>query len=415
MCLLLQDFSPRIFISDSDFIAITNNGALCNINGHLGALEFENVMREQILNYTQSRMSAASEFWSVSDQDFTELGTLKQILVEQLCIKKQQEKTMLELNRVMSHLESAKSITRVASASSYPRLGVEEFLCQLGCDLKTSFRSDQVGLNQEISCKIEHLKTDLKALIANSAYTLKSGRSMLCPDDYDPGNVDISGQQLSISSHCVCNWNRPGNLGMPGQPSRISPHSLLNLNDPGNLDAPGQQSSISPHGSFNLTVSNFASSSSHESVSLANSLPDSKARIEKVSPSLLSSTADLLESSHNPGKIDSNINGLHSVIISNNMQRSFKTEEIPAKNNRKDLIDSKSFKFPQNLEMNEIIFIPPVAICDSKSGTNTLETNLCLDQANIASLEIEQYQPQIKQDNLFDVSELEQVLEKGCA
>ena len=63
-----QDFSPRIFISDSDFIAMTNNGALCNSRGQLGPAEFERVMREQMLYYTQSRLSAASEFWNTSDQ-----------------------------------------------------------------------------------------------------------------------------------------------------------------------------------------------------------------------------------------------------------------------------------------------------------------------------------------------------------
>ena len=55
-------------MSDSDFIAITNNGALCNDKGQLGPAEFERLMREQMLLYTQSRLSAASEFWNVSDQ-----------------------------------------------------------------------------------------------------------------------------------------------------------------------------------------------------------------------------------------------------------------------------------------------------------------------------------------------------------
>ncbi len=51
---------------------------MCNAHGQLGVEEFEIAMREQMLNYTQSRLSATSELWNVSDQDFTELGTLKQ-------------------------------------------------------------------------------------------------------------------------------------------------------------------------------------------------------------------------------------------------------------------------------------------------------------------------------------------------
>ena len=46
-----QAFSPSIFVSDSDFVAMTKNGALCNEHGHLGPVEFENVMREQVNVY----------------------------------------------------------------------------------------------------------------------------------------------------------------------------------------------------------------------------------------------------------------------------------------------------------------------------------------------------------------------------
>ena len=54
-----QNFSPRIFVSDSDFVAITKNGALCNAKGHLGPREFENVMREQVrVSANQGHMSA---------------------------------------------------------------------------------------------------------------------------------------------------------------------------------------------------------------------------------------------------------------------------------------------------------------------------------------------------------------------
>jgi hypothetical protein len=87
---------------------MTNNGAMCNPRGQLGVEEFEVVMREQILNYTQSRLSATSEFWNVSDQDFTELGTLKQLLMEQLSIKKELEATKRSLNGVLDLMQSAR-------------------------------------------------------------------------------------------------------------------------------------------------------------------------------------------------------------------------------------------------------------------------------------------------------------------
>ena len=44
-----QDFYPRIHITDSDFASITENGALCDANGHLGQTEFANVIRRQVV------------------------------------------------------------------------------------------------------------------------------------------------------------------------------------------------------------------------------------------------------------------------------------------------------------------------------------------------------------------------------
>ena len=52
---LRQDLTPRIFVSDSDFIAMTKNGTLCNKRRHLGPREFENVLRDQLRLYTQAR------------------------------------------------------------------------------------------------------------------------------------------------------------------------------------------------------------------------------------------------------------------------------------------------------------------------------------------------------------------------
>ena len=45
---VLQDFRPRIHITNSDFASITQNGALCDVNGHLGPDEFADVIRRQV-------------------------------------------------------------------------------------------------------------------------------------------------------------------------------------------------------------------------------------------------------------------------------------------------------------------------------------------------------------------------------
>ena len=79
-----QDFAPRIYVSDSDFMAITRGGALCRPNGNLGPPEFEAVMREQLRIYSQTRLSSSSEYFASIDPAALPLVTaVKQLLVDQ--------------------------------------------------------------------------------------------------------------------------------------------------------------------------------------------------------------------------------------------------------------------------------------------------------------------------------------------
>jgi hypothetical protein len=43
----------RIHMSESDFMDMTRNGALCNAAGEIGAQEFETIMRGEIITYLQ--------------------------------------------------------------------------------------------------------------------------------------------------------------------------------------------------------------------------------------------------------------------------------------------------------------------------------------------------------------------------
>ena len=46
-CVRVQDFTPHIHLTESDFAAITAGGALCDAAGDLGPREFEEAMRRQ--------------------------------------------------------------------------------------------------------------------------------------------------------------------------------------------------------------------------------------------------------------------------------------------------------------------------------------------------------------------------------
>jgi hypothetical protein len=50
----MQDFRPRIHLTESDFNSITANGTYCDASGQLGAPEFDTVMRKQVLHQHNS-------------------------------------------------------------------------------------------------------------------------------------------------------------------------------------------------------------------------------------------------------------------------------------------------------------------------------------------------------------------------
>jgi hypothetical protein len=57
----MQNFSPRIHMAPSDFVAFTRGGSLCDERGQLGEVQFELAMREQILLFIQSQLTNADQ------------------------------------------------------------------------------------------------------------------------------------------------------------------------------------------------------------------------------------------------------------------------------------------------------------------------------------------------------------------
>ena len=77
-------------MSESDFVNITHNGELCNAKGEIGILEFETIMRREVMSYLQTRLTDFSDFRTGEDMEFTHLGTLKTILSEVLVLVEEQ-------------------------------------------------------------------------------------------------------------------------------------------------------------------------------------------------------------------------------------------------------------------------------------------------------------------------------------
>ena len=53
-------------MSESDFVNMTRNGALCNAAGEIGAQEFEKIMRGEVMTYLQVLVQAC--WFKVADQ-----------------------------------------------------------------------------------------------------------------------------------------------------------------------------------------------------------------------------------------------------------------------------------------------------------------------------------------------------------
>ena len=50
-------------MSESDYVDMTRNGALCNAPGEIGSQEFESIMRGEVYAYLQVRLAEGKKVW----------------------------------------------------------------------------------------------------------------------------------------------------------------------------------------------------------------------------------------------------------------------------------------------------------------------------------------------------------------
>ena len=79
---LLQDFRPRIHLTESDFMVFTDNGVLCDDKGMMGPHEFEVAMRKQIRLYAQRQLADTLLDDTLEATDLSQLAALKILLRE---------------------------------------------------------------------------------------------------------------------------------------------------------------------------------------------------------------------------------------------------------------------------------------------------------------------------------------------
>ncbi len=109
-----QDFSPKIKISKADFSAITGNRV------HLQRQDFVNIMLEQLEAYIQARLSSSSEYWTVSQQQYTTLGPLKHVLMEQIRARNLAKTLLAEMADLKTGLVASPSARSQRGRQSHP-------------------------------------------------------------------------------------------------------------------------------------------------------------------------------------------------------------------------------------------------------------------------------------------------------
>ena len=113
---LLQNFIPRIHVTESDFMILTRNGALCDANGTLGFKEFEVCMREQIRFFAQRKLSETLVHDSFTAPELAQIGAIKIILHELL---RSSETSRQLLSSDIENLDS--KLYHRAQADPYPK------------------------------------------------------------------------------------------------------------------------------------------------------------------------------------------------------------------------------------------------------------------------------------------------------
>ena len=96
----------RLHMTKMDYATITENGALANTRGALGAAEFDIVMRKQVSYYIKRKLQrAASE--SEELQDFASLASMKSLVMEVGELRHAQMKMQSEMLSSFADLHAA--------------------------------------------------------------------------------------------------------------------------------------------------------------------------------------------------------------------------------------------------------------------------------------------------------------------
>ncbi len=137
---------PPIKISITDFQEFAGDKAF------LTKQSFVNMMREQMNNYAQSRLSSKSEFWNDSPFAFNSIGPLKYLLLDLFRMKQQMDQAAADVTSTTSKQPATassgpKDWTKAATSGSGP-VGIGNRhgdLCDRGARAAAGLRGGRGG------------------------------------------------------------------------------------------------------------------------------------------------------------------------------------------------------------------------------------------------------------------------------
>ncbi len=165
-----ESVTTRLHMTKKDYDTITQQGALANHNGALGAAEFDTVMRKQVHDYINRKLQrSVSETETL--QDFASVASLKALVMEVDTIKAIQSELRGELKEMRMETKSSFSDLHLAVASLAPGDSLTE---------KTEAKSkspepDKISSCDALAGKVETLSTTSKSKVD---YQVKKGAAV---------------------------------------------------------------------------------------------------------------------------------------------------------------------------------------------------------------------------------------------
>ena len=101
------NFRPQIHINPEDFAALTEDGSLCNDEGGIGPVEFENIMLRQMKFFIQRQLSDMLNNGNPSEYEACSLECLKLVMLEQAWLSVENQKLFVStMSPVITEIKS---------------------------------------------------------------------------------------------------------------------------------------------------------------------------------------------------------------------------------------------------------------------------------------------------------------------